>query len=239
MKSLGIIQPLKIGDIIICLPIAKHYSKLYDKVYWPVLKNYCQMFQNHVDYVEFIPVEYNYNVMNNARNLVKGSNILELAFNFSDTTESTNSFQRQNTKSFDEFKYTLGGVPFDEKWNLDIKRDYSREEELYQKLIKNPDYVVYQNRASDYVVNFNLNMGDHKYDIIELKDYTNDVFDWLTILERAKKLVLIESCFSNLVDQLHIKTDKILLLKHGYYGAKLDDGTLRGMPRLRENWETI
>jgi hypothetical protein len=231
---------MRIGDIIICLPIAKYYKEQGYDIIWPILKPYINMFKRHVDYVDFLPIEPSWHMcVHDSRVAVKEHQKLELIFHYPQTQQLTQQYTQQDLWSFDEFKYKLSNVPFDLKWKLDIKRDYDRELDLYNKLIKNPDYVVYQKKSSDCQSDVVLNLNGKPYDIIELNEYTDDIFDWLTILERAKKLVLIESCFSNLVDQLQIKTDKVLITKTGYYDAKLQDGTHKGMPRLRGNWEII
>ena len=50
-----LIQPGKLGDIIICAPIAKHYSEMGYEVYWPVFDNFYDVV-SRFDYV--IPVKY-------------------------------------------------------------------------------------------------------------------------------------------------------------------------------------
>ncbi len=240
MQTIGIIQPAKIGDILICLPIAQYFAKQHIKIYWPITAPIFNMFERHVNYVNFLPVNNNIDTMiSESLKILTTYKQLKLAFYFPNTIETSEEFSNQYKYSFDEFKYFLANVPFNEKWNLKIQRNIEREQALYNKLITNPNYIVYHNRASDYHVNYKLDVGNKDYDIIEITDQTDDIFDWIMILEHAKKLILIESCFSNLVDQLHIKTDKILLLKHGYYGQKLQDGTFKGMPRLIENWKII
>ena len=59
MKTLLIIQPGKLGDIIICLPIAKFYYNKGYKVIWPIFHNFVQMMQNAVEYVDFLSVTNN------------------------------------------------------------------------------------------------------------------------------------------------------------------------------------
>lgn len=58
MKKLGIIQPGRIGDIVICLPIAKWYHDRGYEVLWPVKKDMIKHFENYVDYVKFVPIEF-------------------------------------------------------------------------------------------------------------------------------------------------------------------------------------
>lgn len=241
MNKIAIIQPCKIGDIIICLPIAKYFHDNNNAVYWPIKSCYYEMFKRHIDYVEFIPIDNDHSkCIENSRIAVKECDIIDISFHFPNTDKLSIEYNNQRSYTFDEFKYKLANVPFDNKWNLEIKRDLNREMSLYNKLIKNKDFIVYQNTSSDWSVKYDLNREDKKFDIVNVKDYTDDIFDWITILEKSNKLILVESCFSNLVDQLHIKTDKILLAKHGYYGPILEDNkTPKGMPRLRENWNII
>ena len=59
MKTVGIIQPGRLGDLIICLPITKYYHSKGYKVVWPVFKNYIDMFKEAVDYVKFEPTTDN------------------------------------------------------------------------------------------------------------------------------------------------------------------------------------
>ena len=55
-KTIGIIQPGKLGDLIICLPIAKYYHDQGYEVHWPVFSNFAPMMTEVVDYVKYIPV---------------------------------------------------------------------------------------------------------------------------------------------------------------------------------------
>jgi hypothetical protein len=82
-----------------------------------------------------------------------------------------------------------------------------------------------------------IDISDYDGQIIEIKPYTKSVFDWLTLIEKAERLLLIESCFNNLIDQLAIKNNKqILVLKEGYYGENLLNGKPKGFPVLKNNW---
>ena len=70
MKRIGILQPGRLGDIIICLPIAKHYFDLGYKVIWPIFDILYPMCQPAIDYVTFLPVT------NNVYECVKHSKVL-------------------------------------------------------------------------------------------------------------------------------------------------------------------
>ena len=249
MKKLGIIQPGKIGDIIICLPIAKWYFDRGWSVIWPIHVDLIKNFIGYVDYVQFIPLN-NFDCI--AAHQICFQNdcnrVIDLAF----TIPGANSYNsdwylnHNDTLSFDEMKYAIAEVPFEEKWNLSIKRHKASEDSLYYaKMIKGSyplesewGHIIRQTSSSDTVKDYAWPFD--KDITINISNDTGSVFDWLKLLETAKGHVLIESCFSNLLDQLQIKVPKqILLLKHGYYGATLQDGHLKGIPRLKLDWKHI
>lgn len=248
MKKLGIIQPGKIGDIIICLPIAKWYADRGWNVIWPVHKDIINNFIGYVDYVQFIPLN-DFNCMAAHQLCFQNScnRVIDLAFTLPGAnSHNTDWYLNHNDSlSFDEMKYAIAEVPFEEKWNLQIDRNVEYENKLLEELTKGGyptgsewGYVIRQTQSSDtkkdYVWPFWKDLT------IDITDKTGSVFDWIKLLETAKGHVLIESCFSNLVDQLNIKVpEQILLLKHGYYGDKLKDGHLKGIPRLKLNWKQI
>lgn len=46
--------------------------------------------------------------------------------------------------------------------------------------------------------------------IVEIRSLTDSVFDWLRVIERASCLLMIDSCYANLVEQLGIQVRKCL-----------------------------
>jgi hypothetical protein len=256
MKRLGIIQPEKIGDIIICLPIAKWYHDRGWDVYWPVSKKLINNFIGYIDYVTFIPIESDCRYAHQTLFSLQCNRIIDLAFTIpgANTFNSDWYLNKNDSLSFDEMKYAIAEVPLEEKWNLQITRNKQKEvflstEKVYnnQAVFNKISYAVTQTKSSDTAVDVenrlsveDLDILDGWHTVVEIAPATTSIFDWLHILENANEHVLIESCFSNLVDQLQIKVpEQILLLKHGYYGAKLKDGHLKGIPRLKLDWKII
>lgn len=232
MAKLGIIQPGKIGDIIICLPIARYYQRMGYEIIWPIGKDYMEMFQSTVDYVTFIPTSNNWltwvgESMQITNNCEK---VIDLAFGFYGRTDFTEKWKKSG-KHFDEYKYVLANVPFEEKWKLEIKRDSVAENKLFENVVSEKPYIVCQRLSSDiYIQDLKCSEDEYKYGWIEIRPYTNNVFDWLKILEEAEKLVLVDSCYVNLVDQLGIKTKKRRIKKPSPYTGK------ENYPVLRGNW---
>lgn len=133
---------------------------------------------------------------------------------------------------FDEYKYATARVPFEYKWKLNIKRDLKREQELYDKLINNDKkYVVTHLEGSDIKYNPDgIGIDRDKYDVINItSEQTTNIFDWLTIIERADSVICLDSVFCNLIEQLNLPIKKHFIRRSAIYMT----------PVLKNNWEYV
>jgi hypothetical protein len=242
-KKIGIVLPGKIGDIIICLPIAKHYYDIGYDVYWPIYNELISNFKDYINYVTFIPTYEQDRIIESFNILNKNEcEILDLSFTspYSWHNENTKKYLSQKERSFDEFRYFLGNVDFQKKWTLSIDRKYEREENLYFNLVNKSKYCIIQKNSSDSKIEKEIDFSNYDGQIIEIKPHTQSIFDWLGLIEKAERVLLIESCFTNLIDQLKIQNNKqILVIKQGYYGENLIDGHPKGLPRFKNNWKIV
>jgi hypothetical protein len=228
MKKLGIIQVGKIGDIIILLPIANFYKQKGYEIIWPVDKNIINNFLNYIDYVNFIPCEFDCEDARNICKNLKCEEILDLSVGLPNhNQENYNKLFSQNKISFDEFKYQLANVPFDEKWNLKINRNFDLEKKLYNKLVKNK-YYLHHLEGSVARSNRTLKSPDD-HDNIFIKPITNSIFEWLTIIENSSHIVCLDSCISNMIEQLNIKNQKTFIFR----SPKVET------PVLKNNWNFL
>lgn len=249
MKRLGIIRPCKIGDLIISLPIGKYYYNKGYEVLWPIMSNYYEMFNEAAGhYIKFIPI---LDSTAFAVNLAKGvlienkvNEILNLTFNvgtFSD--ENSIKFKKSHLR-FDEFIYNLAEVPFEHKWNLEIKRNIQAENKLFEKKIKTSKYSVghfdveynkygWQKGIATRQGYYNLCKKFIQNNLIEVlpdKEFSS-LFYWIKILENAEELFLVDSGPFNLVEGLSIGKNKTLLIK------ALDHP--QGTPITKNKWSII
>ena len=228
-----ILQPGQLGDIIICLPIAK---KLFDQgheVFWPIWEDlYNNFTKGHIDYVKFNSVPKTENWYSESLQVCKNNNIIPVDVSFTQlgtwNTENTKKFRSQNELSFDAFKYKLANVDFSEKWNLSITRNLEREEDLFSKLVKHPEYATIHQVGTEFKRNIQFN-NPKSIDIIEIKPFTDCIFDWIKILENSKYIIMIDSVFANLTEQLNIQNKK--------YFVKLQE--FRLTPVFKNNWIEI
>lgn len=218
-KILGILQPGRMGDIVISLPIAKYYFDMGYKVVWPLASPFIPFFTSAVDYVQFIPVRHS-NMADTANWHSEAENILnefdcdvklDLLFNMTNTDKASSEWKKSGLK-FDEYRYTISNVPFEEKWNLQINRNLKRETELYNSIVKNEKYVVYQFNGAGFSRGIKIE-NPNNYQLIEIKPITNNPFDWLTVLEKSCSIIVIDSVFANIVEQLNMSNKKYFLLR--------------------------
>jgi hypothetical protein len=215
IKKMGIIQSRGLGDIIIALPIAHYYyTKENYQIYWPVLEEFLPSLQTSIPWIKWIPLipdpqgQYFYNTpLERLKNF--GCTFILPLYQALTGHKFHEETCFQHTK-FDQHKYITAQVPFLEKWNLTpcITRDLEKEQLLYSKLVTNPNYCIIHLEGSDSQADFDKSIIPTDWQLIYItKSYTDNIFDWLTLLEKAQALILVDSAFANLADQLSINKD--------------------------------
>jgi len=216
--KLGIIQSRGLGDIIISLPIAHYYyTKENYEIFWPICKEFYPSVTNTASWINWIPIQTDNGLFfyDTPFRLLKQKGCDEILALYQALTghpEFTQEPYFQFTK-FDQYKYFKAQVPFHYKWQLNqcITRDLKREQDLYNKLVTNPNYAVLHLEGSDHKTNFDRSLIPEDWQIIEISNITDNIFDWLTILEKAQSLIMIDSVFANLIDQLGIGDDRYFI----------------------------
>lgn len=199
-RRLGIVQPGRIGDVIICLPIAKWYADRGYYVIWPVASYIAEQMINYIDYVHFIPISGLDCAI--SRNILYANcnTVIDLAFSFPNSTPFNDSIYaaQKSLKTFDEIKYDIANVPFSEKWNLTFKRNKVAEEALYDGLVSGVPYTLIHLEGSTQSVECIPSGHQH---VVHVKPLSKSLFDWCGIIERADCIVAVDSCLANLVEQ--------------------------------------
>jgi hypothetical protein len=215
-------QPGKVGDILICLPIAEHYSKLGYDVEWLCPKEYHSLF-NYVDYCKPVTSQ-------------SGAYKKEIDLSFGLNTKSKVHQlwlkERKNLESFIDLKYSIAEVPIENFRKLNYKRNIENENKLYDLLgLSEGDVFTLLHRNSDYGTHIDVDTNGNR--IVEFSPMLNFcIFDWRKVIENASEIHCIDSSLLNFVDSIetnaklfyHI-TDKV---PHQYDRA-----------RLVKNWEVI
>lgn len=219
MGKIGFIQSRGLGDIIIALPIAKHYVDAGYEVYWPVCEELWPSVKDHAPWVKWVPVptdrggEFFYH---EPMRRLKAFGVTEVmclyqSLNVVPELSKVPYFQIQH---FDEFKYSKAGVPFLEKWTLDkcIARDLKAENDLWKKVTNNDPnakYFVTHLEGSNFVATPDFSAIPPEWKRINITaNVTPSIFNWLSVIEGAQALICVDSAVSNMVDQLKIDVDK-------------------------------
>jgi hypothetical protein len=89
-----------------------------------------------------------------------------------------------------------------------------REQALFDSLHIKEDYVcvhdIGSNMAAPFEIPEHLTQGLR---IVRVEELTDSPLDWRLTLERAQRLIMVDSCLSNLVEQINLKTEKYLILR--------------------------
>lgn len=217
-RRLGIIQSRGLGDLIIALPIAHYYYQEGWEIYWPICEEFMPSMKPTAPWVHWIPIpfdrpgRYFYDIpMERLRNF-GCDEILPLYQALTGHPEFSNEVYFQHTK-FDQYKYIRAGVPFHYKWRLNecITRNSEREQELYKRVVTNPNYALLHLQGWDHKANFDRSIIPQDWQQIEITALTDNLFDWLTIIEQAQSIIMVDSSMANLVDQLGLGDDRYFI----------------------------
>ena len=227
MRRLGIIQPGRLGDIIICLPIAKWYADRGYEIFWPVHHSYLNSFKGYVDYVNFIGIGSL--DCNEARKecIPLCNTIIDLSITFPNSHPHNDSvfYQLRQSMSFDQIKYGLANVPFEEKWKLVFQRNLEAEQNLENQISPVPDIftLVHTKGSSESFVYH----AEPNESVVYVTETGSSIFDWCGLIKKANKIVAIDSSFANLVEQ------------YGYAGPKFLVRRAADVRPVYKDWKII
>jgi hypothetical protein len=216
-RTLGIIQSRGLGDLIIALPIAGHYHDQGWDVLWPIVEEFVPSMAQAAPWVRWIPIpadsgSFFYDVpVQRLRNFRCDEILCLYQALTGHKFHETAYFQYT---SFDQYKYIVSGVPFLKKWDLAryITRNPEREQALYDRTVTNHNYVVCHLSGSDARKDFDRTIVPEDWQIIEITEQPGVLlFDWLKIIEGAQSLVMIDSVYANIVDQMGLGTDRYFI----------------------------
>lgn len=217
-QTLLIIQSRGLGDIIIALPIAKYYYDQGVEVHWPVCEEFYPSFKDTAPYIKWHPMKtdpqgtfFYAEPMRIAQEL--GCDWVICLYQSLNVVPELSKVPYFQIQHFDEFKYSKAKVPFLKKWTLGdcITRSTAREDALYSKLVTEGEpYYVTHFEGSNFEATPDLSGIPDNWLRIDINKNTRTdcVFDWLRIIEEATAVICVDSCVSNMIDQLQIDVDK-------------------------------
>ena len=234
--KIGLIQTRGIGDIIIAAPIAQYFIHQGHDVFWPVDNRFYPSVQAAFPEVHFIGIHrevlggetfaYFYSQPLAELNRIGCDSVYCLYSYLSDLSVVDPKLSK--SLKFDEYKYAIAGVPFDQKWKLKIFRNPSKEQQLIQQLNIRGNFVLIHEQGSNYKLDIQLPEDMIRdYQVIKMTEISESPFDWIGVIEKASVFVCVDSCFANLVEQLNLCERKFLFLR----------SDIRATPVFKNNWQ--
>lgn len=222
--KIGFIQTGAIGDILIALPAAKWYIDRGYDVYWPIDFRYLSFFEFAAPYIHFLEVPKDVNSfdwhLGYPQKLLHLNNVSDIFTLYSYLGSNGQRFDYGQPKylpdslKLDEYKYAITGVPFSEKWNLDIKRNALAEEKILESISAHIPYTLIHNAPAGVGRSIEEDISEnHKNRIVRITEITKSPFDWIAAFERASLLACEDSVHANLIEQLNINVKKYLFLR--------------------------
>lgn len=224
---IGIIQTRGLGDIVIAAPIAMYWIARGHEVVWPIDSEFLTAFTYALPDIQFLPVDKSITGANTADYFVEypkkllneyGCEKIHVMYSHLTTYDFPHA-HLASFLSFDRYKYAVAGVPFKEKWELKLKRDQERENQLFQLLSLSPAdrYIVMQETGSDFKANLADKIRIDTPRLINIAPITDNFLDWLGVIENAEEVHLIDSVYSNVVDQLGFTNKKFFYRRSPIY----------------------
>jgi hypothetical protein len=221
--KIGLIQTNAIGDIIIALPIAQWYVDRGHEVFWPIDSTFIDMFQIAAPDIKFLPVEkndgqFNYQYFLGTPKTLLANLCCDKVFILYSHLSGIefNEGMKSTSLKFDEYKYSIAGVPFIKKWDLKINRNIGAEQHLLKQLKISKPYIVINEKAGPGQVIAEIPISDEireNFQIIYIEPITKSIFDWIPVFENAAHIACFDSGPANLIDQLLLNTPKTLYLR--------------------------
>lgn len=223
--KVGLVQTGAIGDIVIGLPIAKWYADRGADVFWPVDDRFVSFLQPAAPYVRFLPVNTQIFGTNTAHyfliapyQLLTGEGVNHIFTLYSHMSGVDLGHRNlAHALKFDEYKYAVTGVPFEEKWNLHLVRNQENESRVLERIGAHEKYTIVHETGgvgSNFTREVAKDFDPAVYGkIVRIEEFTNSPFDWIGAFERAEHIACIDSLHANVIDQLNIRTPKSLYLR--------------------------
>lgn len=230
MKKVIILQPGKLGDLVVSSPIIDFYNKNNFDVEWIVFDDFVDFFERirNVKTKTFdykLDISYYTNNKNRfgfgekeifnktsiffekAYEYVKKEKpdlFLDICWGFPGSSRENNEkifqFYKSN-RNWIDMRYFLAKTPLKERWNFSWIRDEEKEDKLLN-LIKQFSLKKYGSENFSIIHNYNKNEKKIRLENqIELIPIPGfQIYDWIKVLENAQQIACVDSSLCNFVE---------------------------------------
>lgn len=119
--------------------------------------------------------------------------------------------------NFEENFYKQNNIDFENKWHkFHLDRDIDRENTLYDKFKINEDYIfLHDDTSRGFIIDSSKIPSDIRIIRPDKNEYgySDNIFDYIKIIENAKSVHCIESSFLHIIDIMNLNNNIFL---HSY-----------------------
>ncbi len=231
----GIIQSRGLGDILIALPIARHYFDQGDEIVWPICREFMPAVEPFVKWVNWVAVDtdsqgrfFLETPLSVFREWGVDPDEALYLYQFLSSNPELTDPEMFNILKFDQYKYQIAGVPLLKKWDLGrcVARSNERELALKDRLERSYDlrrpYAVAHLTGSSARVDESIarNILDPAVQLINIDLHLtadSSPLDWVGVIERAQSFIGLDSVFANMVDQLGITAPELYWIRRSQW----------------------
>jgi len=235
MSSVLVYLHLGLGDHLMCHGIIREYAKKYSRVaLFALPHNYesvAFMFRD-LPNVEIIKADDA-----GARKFIEENKTKAAGERFDEVKIIGFEFlDRASGIPVEKQFYKIAGVPFEKKWDsFYVERDLAKEQALFDKIAPKSDYIfLHEDASRGYGVNRKRVRSDLPIIVADPKVAPN-MFDYCTIIERAKEIHVFDSSFMFLVDCLQYSAPDQKLFIHRYARS---NPTWK-LPIMKKDWHIL
>lgn len=221
--KIGIIQTRGLGDIVIAIPIAIHFIELGCEIVWPIDSDFLPSFTDAFPKVQFIAIDkkntgkdtIEYFVNEPLNQLVHSKCDAYINLYSHLTGIDLGNPILSSCLTFDAYKYAIAKVPFKKKWDFHPRRNLIREAKLFTSLNLDPrdEYVVIHDEGSNFKANISEFVDEKNFRQVKIGPITDNIFDWLGVIENSCAIYTLDSVYMNLVEQMGFRNKKMAFLR--------------------------
>lgn len=116
--------------------------------------------------------------------------------------------QFPGARCFDESFYIQNNIPFENKWtHFKVQRDLDSEQKLFNKFNVKPKEYIFIHDDERYRVDLNRVENNHLPIVKCEKGHTENLFDYLMLVENALACHTIESSLQFIIDSLNLNPE--------------------------------
>lgn len=233
-KPVIIFQPKAIGDILFVQKIAHHYTSQGRKVIFPIMKEN-EWIRNGIERPEMLEMpllekeEFLFNDQFMALGMIQAMSPMETA----DYTFLSLYFcWKYDPMRVMQLKYDIANLnAYDWASYVKLRRDRAKEERLFAELGLNDGqpYALVNEHCSNRHIPFPGSTPEKMVQLANMPGYT--LFDWATVIERAARIVTVDTSLVLLVEILQAGGKPLHLV------SRYDPPSMRPLDGLlRQNW---